>query len=124
VIETTAGGLEEDSERLSLHFFNAGDHGRAWTYSRMAGERAQSQYAYSAAIEFYERAVEAGQTSGAERTDVADVLEALGDVRDGAGRSRDAVDAYRRARPYRREDSLGRASLLLKEAGLQQRLGA
>ena len=50
--------------------------------------------------------------------------EALGDVRDVAGFSRDAVVAYRRARPYRRGDLVGLATLMLKEAGLHQRLGS
>jgi len=89
----------------------------------MAGRRAQNQYAYTAAIEFFERAIEAGRASGVAHGELADVLEGLGDVRDIAGFSRDAVAAFRRARPYRRDDPLGRAAIILKEAGLHQRLG-
>ncbi|HEY8828832.1 MAG TPA: adenylate/guanylate cyclase domain-containing protein [Jatrophihabitantaceae bacterium] len=121
-LEASATNLEEISERLSMHFFHAGDYERAWTYSRMAGRRAQSQYAYTAAIEFFERAIESGRASGAAHTELAEVLEALGDVCDIAGFSHDAVVAYRRARPYRRDDPVGRAALMLKEAGLHQRL--
>ena len=124
VLESTAESLEEVSERLSLHFFHATDYARAWTYSRMAAERAHGLYAHGSAIEFYQRALEAGHASGAPRPEMGEVVEALGDVRDIAGRSRDAVAAYRRARIYRRDDDLGRAGLLLKEAGLQQRLGS
>jgi tetratricopeptide (TPR) repeat protein len=124
VIEAAAADVDEVSERLSMHFYHATDFERAWKYSRMAGLRAQSQYAHSSAIEFFERAAEAGKASGAADPELADVLEALGDVRDIAGFSRDAVVAYRRARPYRRDEPLGRAGLLLKEAGLQQRVGA
>jgi tetratricopeptide (TPR) repeat protein len=124
VIEAAATDLGEVSERLSMHFFHATDFERAWEYSRMAGLRAKSLYAHSSAIEFFERAAEAGKASGAADLELADVLEALGDVRDVAGFSRDAVAAYRRARPYRRGEPLGRAGLLLKEAGLQQRVGA
>ena len=47
----------------------------------------------------------------------------MGDVHGVAGFSRNAVAALRRARPYRRDDPTGRATLLLKEAGLHQRLG-
>jgi len=123
VLETSVPNREEISELLSMHFFHAGDSSRAWTYSRMAGRRAQSQYAYTAAIEFFRRAIDAGRTSGAGHTELADIFEALGDVCDIAGFSRDAVVAYRRARPYRRDDPLGRSALMLKEAGLHQRLG-
>jgi tetratricopeptide (TPR) repeat protein len=123
VLEASTDHVEEISERLSMHYFHAGDFARAWTYSRMAGRRAQSRYAYTAAIEFYERAIEAGRASKALPAELADVLEALGDVCDVAGFTRDAVSAFRRARPYRREDPLGRAGLMLKEAGLHQRLG-
>jgi tetratricopeptide (TPR) repeat protein len=90
----------------------------------MAGRRAQGQYAYTAAIGFLERAIESGGASGAPPDEVAAVHEALGDVRDIAGFSRDAVVAYRRARPYRRGDPIGLATLMLKEAGVHQRLGA
>jgi class 3 adenylate cyclase/tetratricopeptide (TPR) repeat protein len=124
VLEATASNLAEIPERLSMHFFHAGDYERAWTYSRMAGRRAQSQYAYTAAIEFFGHAIESGRASGAAHAELAEVLEALGDVCDVAGFSRDAVLAYRRARPYRRDDPLASAALMLKEAGLHQRLGA
>jgi class 3 adenylate cyclase/tetratricopeptide (TPR) repeat protein len=124
VIESTAPDLDEVCERLSMHFFHAGDMERAWTYSRMAGRRAQAQYAYTAAIGFLERAIESGRASGAPPDEVGAVHEALGDVRDIAGFSRDAVVAYRRARPYRRGDPVGLARVMRKEAGLHQRLGA
>jgi class 3 adenylate cyclase/tetratricopeptide (TPR) repeat protein len=124
VLEATATNMEEVSERLSMHYFHANDYARAWTYSLMAGRRAQGRYAYTAAIEFYENAIESGRTSGADPGELAATLEALGDVRDVAGFSGDAVAAYRRARPYLAGDPLGRATLILKEAGVQQRLGA
>ena len=107
-----------------MHFSQAGDDARTWTYSRMAGRRAQSQFAYSAAMEFYARAFAAGKADGVADSDLAEVMEARGDVCDIAGASRDAVAAYRRARTYRRDDPQERATLLLKEAGLHQRLGA
>jgi class 3 adenylate cyclase/tetratricopeptide (TPR) repeat protein len=124
VLEATATNMEEVSERLSMHYFHAGDWARAWTYSCMAGRRAQSQYAYTAAIEFFEHAIESGRASAVAAHELATVLEALGDVRDVAGFTDGAVAAYRRARPYRRDDPLGRATLLLKEAGVHQRLGS
>ena len=121
-----ASSLDHDdvSERLSLHFAQAGDDARTWTYSRMAGQRAQNKYAYSAAMEFYGRAFSAGRSDAVPDHELADVLEACGDVCDIAGSSREAVATYRRARKYRRDESQDRATLLLKEAGLHQRLGA
>jgi class 3 adenylate cyclase/tetratricopeptide (TPR) repeat protein len=124
VLEAEAANPEELSERLSLHFFHSNSYERAWTYSGMAGRRAQAQYAYTGAIEFFERALEAGRESGVPAAELADVLEALGDVCDIAGFSDDAIRNYRRARPYRRDDPLGRATLMLKEAGVHQRMGA
>ena len=119
-----AGGQDELSERLSMHFFHAGQHAEAWRYSRIAGDRARRRLAYVAAIEFFERAMESGRASGVPEADLAAVLEDLGDVREIAGFTSDAVRTYRRARPYRRGEPMARASLLLKEAGLHQRLGA
>ena len=124
VIESTATDLDEVCERLSMHFFYAGDMERAWRYSRMAGRRAQGLYAYTAAIGFLERAIQSEGASSAPPDEVGAVHEALGDVRDIAGFSRDAVVAYRRARPYRRGNPVGFAALMLKEAGLHQRMGA
>jgi tetratricopeptide (TPR) repeat protein len=107
-----------------MHFFHAGDMERAWTYSLMAGRRAQARYAHTAAIGFFERAIESARAAGATPAEIGTVHEALGDVRDVAGFSRDAVAAYRRGRPYRRGDPIGLATLMLKEAGVQQRLGS
>lgn len=124
VIESTATDVDEVCERLSMHFFHAGDMERAWKYSLMAGRRAQAQYAHTGAIAFFERAIESAHAAGATPEEIAIVHEALGDVRDVAGFSRDAVAAYRRGRPYRRGDPIGLATLMLKEAGVHQRLGS
>ena len=52
------------------------------------------------------------------------VLEAKGDVAELAGLSREAVDAYRRAKKLVREDALALAALTVKETRIHQRLGA
>ena len=124
VLEADPANVAERPELLSLHFFHSNSHERAWTYSRIAGQRAQAQYAYTGAIEFYERALESGRESSVAATELAEVVEALGDVCDIAGFSAEAVRNYRRGRPYRRDEPLGRARLMLKEAGVQQRRGA
>ncbi len=56
-IERSAEEPERVCEVLSLHFFHAGSFDRAWTYSRLAGQRAQAKYANIEAIEFMQRAV-------------------------------------------------------------------
>ena len=66
VIEQRQGERpEEAAELLSLHYFNAGRWDEAWTYSRLAGDRAREVYANVDAARFYERALEAsGKVSG------------------------------------------------------------
>ena len=116
---------DQVSELLSLHYFHAGRFDRAWSFSRTAGERAREKYANSEAIELLERAVEAARRSAGEvdAGEVADVLEALGDVSHLAGRSTSAVEAYRSARRRRVADPVAVARLLSKQARTQQRLG-
>ena len=123
-LEAAATREDDLSARLSLHYFHAGEHAGSWRHSRIAGAHARGQLAYVSAIEFFERALESGRACGAPEPELADVLEELGDVRDIAGFSAEAISSYRRARPYRGSDPVRRAALLLKEAGLHQRLGA
>jgi class 3 adenylate cyclase/tetratricopeptide (TPR) repeat protein len=115
---------ELESELLSLHFFHAGSYDKAWTYSRIAGERAHSRYAYVEADEFFERAIEAANRGAAvSDSDTAALFEKLGDVRTLAGSSREAIEAYRRARRSLAGDSVAAGGLMFKEASLSQRLG-
>lgn len=124
VLESTAGDATEKAEALATHFLEAGDHRRAWTYSRIAGDRARGLYSYAAALDLYTRAVSsAAKVDGIYRKDVATVLEALGDVADLAGLSRRAIEAYRQARDWARGEPLVLASLMSKEAALHQRVG-
>jgi class 3 adenylate cyclase/tetratricopeptide (TPR) repeat protein len=113
-----------EPELLSLHFFHAGDYGRAWTYSRAAGERAHSRYAYVEAAEFFERAIEsATRGGGVDDAELAWVFERLGDVRSLAGASRKAIAAFQAARRHLAEAPIASADLMYKEAILSQRLG-
>ena len=73
VIESTVPDVDEVCERLSMHFFHAGDMERAWTYSRMAGRRAQAQYAYTGAIGFFERAIASAHAAGATPEEIGTV---------------------------------------------------
>ena len=59
-LEAAAPDPREQSELLSLHFFQAGRFERAWRYSRVAGMRARSKYANTEAVAFFTRAVRGG----------------------------------------------------------------
>lgn len=117
-----AGNLEADSERLSTHFFEAGDHARAWTYSRQAGDHARHAFSYPEAMALYDRAISSAREVSPD--ELATVLESKGDVAELAGLSRQAIDAYRRAKKLVRSDALSYASLSVKETRLHQRMGA
>lgn len=128
--DRAGGAIEREStdpdqfcELLSIHYFHAGRAERAWTYSLAAGERARAKYAHGEAIEFYERAIAAGRLAGVSDAQLAASLEALGEVREVAGLSREAADAFRLARRQAREDPVRVAELLFKEARIDHRLG-
>jgi class 3 adenylate cyclase/tetratricopeptide (TPR) repeat protein len=123
-LEARLTAPESEAELLSLHFFHAGRYDKAWDYSRRAGERARSRYAYVEAGEFFERALDAAKRGAAvSGRDTAAVLEMLGDVRTLAGLSREAIDAYRRARRHLAGDAVATGGLLFKQAVIEQRLG-
>jgi class 3 adenylate cyclase/tetratricopeptide (TPR) repeat protein len=110
-----AGELSEHAELLSLHFFHAEEHPKAYEYSVMAGERAREKYANVEAALFYRRALAAADhLPEVEPSSVAALWEALGDVSELAGRYQDAADAYRRARRI----AGGEQPVLLHKEGL------
>lgn len=124
VLESTSGDSPEKAEALATHFLEAGDHRRAWKYSRIAADRARGLYSYAVAIDLYTRAVaSAAKVDDLEPREVAAVLEALGDVADLAGLSKRAIDAYRKARDWARSEPLVLASLMAKEAAMHLRVG-
>ena len=80
-VEGAAPDPDEQSALLSLHFYEAGSLDKAWHYSRVAGDRAASKYAYVEASEFFRRAVSAARgVTGLGPPDLGDVYEALGDA--------------------------------------------
>src|SRR5262249_13085206 len=123
-LERTQGRRDDVADQLSMHFFHAGDYGRAWTYSRAAADRARALYAHIEAMEYLERALEAvGRLRGIAPSEVASVHEQLGDVRDIAGLSTEAADAYRHGRRFAGADPVLLAGLMFKEASIAQRVG-
>jgi tetratricopeptide (TPR) repeat protein len=123
-IEASSTTPESQCELLSLHFFHAGRFEKAWHYSVVAGERARAKFANGEAIDFFQRAVESARRSdGIPAHEVGTVLERLGDVRDLAGLPTGAVEAFRQARRFVRDDQVALATLMVKEARTYQRLG-
>jgi class 3 adenylate cyclase/predicted ATPase len=124
VLEKMTTDPDEIAGSLAVHFWEAGDRTRAWRYARTAGDRARALYSYAAALDDYRLAVDAAlQVDGVPRREIADVLEATGDVADLAGLSREAIAAYRRARDFARSDPVSVANLMAKEVALHQRVG-
>ena len=112
------------AEQLATHFFEAGELSRAWVHARVAGNRSRAVYSYAAALDQYQRAAYAAvRVDGVPPREIADILEAQGDVADLAGLSRESIAAYRRAREFVRDDPLALAALMTKEVALHQRVG-
>jgi class 3 adenylate cyclase/tetratricopeptide (TPR) repeat protein len=112
-----------EAELLSLHFFSAGDHDRAWRYSQAAGERAQEIYANAEAATFFQRALEAArQLRDTSALDVRNTHERLGDVRVRLGELSQAATAYRASRRGLDDDPVQESRLLVKEAMVPFRL--
>ena len=86
--------------------------------------RSRAVYSYAAALDQYQRAAyAAARVDGVPPREIADILEAQGDVADLAGLSRESIAAYRRAREFVRDDPLALAALMTKEVALHQRVG-
>jgi class 3 adenylate cyclase/tetratricopeptide (TPR) repeat protein len=119
-IEQTAHDPTDDAERLSFHFFEAQRYDRAWTYSRLAAERARALYANVDAARFYERALEAARhLKDLDRAEVAATWEALGGVWQHVGDYTSAAKAYGTARRLVVAAPVTDARLLLKQGILQ-----
>jgi class 3 adenylate cyclase/tetratricopeptide (TPR) repeat protein len=93
-LERRVGDAEDLAALLSVHFFEAGVFDKAWGYSVAAGNAARAKHANIDAATFYERALAAAAELTPDPIAVADVSEALGDVRELAARYDDADAAY------------------------------
>ena len=113
---------DEAAALLSMHFFEAGEHQKAWEYSVLAGDRARSGYANVDAADLYERALAAAeQLPAVPQHEIGRVAESLGDVCELAGRYDAAASAYRLARLVLAEHPADQARLLSKNGVLLER---
>jgi class 3 adenylate cyclase/tetratricopeptide (TPR) repeat protein len=125
-LERRAGSRPERfAELLALHFGEAGDHRKAWTYARIAGDRARALYAHTVAAELYRRALRAAEATegGIPESELGPVVEALGDATDSAGLLTASRDAYEQALGMVSGDPLVESRLLRKKAHIQEQLG-
>jgi tetratricopeptide (TPR) repeat protein len=111
-------GRGEFAELLSLHFFHAGDHAKAYGYSLTAGERAQEKFANVEAAAFFRRALQVAPELELPAAEVTRIWESLGDVSELAGLYADAEEAYGRARSLDEHPRL-----LHKEGVIRERFG-
>ncbi len=110
---------------LALHFDGSGDHPLAWTYNRMAGQRAWDNYATVEATAFFERAIQNARADDgvAPADELAAAYEALADVALLSGRFDLCREGLRGARRLVSGEPLALARLCRKEGKLCERLG-
>lgn len=119
--EAAAGRSVRALPDLAHHFAAAvplGDAARAIEYSVLAARAATEALAFDEAAELLTKALEIGVDDGAER---AEVLLELGTIRHRAGKSFEALDAFRSAAGIARElqdaDLLARAAIGYEDGG-------
>ena len=122
-LERRAGDrADEEAAILSLHFLEAEDGERAWSYAVAAADRAAAGFANVVAAELYERALAAADLHPVDVSERARVLEALGDMRERFGAFEPALDAYSQARAAL-EQPLDRARVTARVAHCLDREG-
>jgi class 3 adenylate cyclase/tetratricopeptide (TPR) repeat protein len=123
ILKTSDAG-DDRAELLAMHFYQGQRFDEAWTYSRLAGDRARSKFAIVEAADFYVRALEAaGRTGLVPEAELARVWETVGDLRERIGQYDEAEGAYRAARRIVRGDPVLEAGLFLKQAWIPDRSG-
>jgi class 3 adenylate cyclase/tetratricopeptide (TPR) repeat protein len=121
-IERASPHPESQCELLSLHFFHAGRHERAWRYSVLAGERALAKFAHGEAVDFFARAAQSTpHHDDVEPAELGRVYELLADSRWLVGTPQGAAEAYALARRFFRGDPVRLAAIIEKEARIDQR---
>jgi class 3 adenylate cyclase/tetratricopeptide (TPR) repeat protein len=118
-----ATGMDELAPVLSLHFARAGEHAKAWSYARRAGDHAIEWLAYADAATLYRRALDAGRALDAPAADLAAVWESLADALAHTGELDEAHAALRAARRLTEGEPVRTAELLLRHARLAERAG-
>ena len=124
IARTSDAEAEDRAAILSMHFFHAHRYEDAWSYARVAADRARGKYALVDAGALYRRAIDAARSiPGIPAWEVAEVHESRGDLLDRLGAYDEAAASYRAARRLVGGDPLAESKLYLKEAWISDRLG-
>ena len=125
LLEQRDGELRDaDAHLLSMHCFHGERFERAWHYSRIAADRARSQYAPAEAVECYRRALSsASRLSGIESGEVARVYEDLAVVYFDLGERAKSDQALADGRRRAKGDVLLSGSLWLRTAAHREQSG-
>jgi class 3 adenylate cyclase/tetratricopeptide (TPR) repeat protein len=124
-MEKSAADPATKADSLAIHFAAAGDHERAWRYSRIAAERAARAYANADAARLYRMALDAARRlADVERGELVKTWSERGDACRLAGLFDDALEAYRQAYRLADDDPVQRAELLRLRALARDRAGA
>jgi class 3 adenylate cyclase/tetratricopeptide (TPR) repeat protein len=116
-LEREAGPAADDvAAVLSLHFERAGDHARAWSYARVAADRARDRFAYADAAALYRRALDASRGLAVPSDEVGAVWESLGAAHARIGELTAAHAAFAAARRLLAGDAAREAQLLHRHA--------
>ncbi len=112
---------DADPAILSLHFFRAEDHARAYHYAMLSAERATERFSHADAARLYRRAIDAARTSGvvSEQSggrSVAHAWEQLGNALRCTGEPEAATRAFRQARRLLLDDPVAQARLCHRQA--------
>ena len=124
-IESAAASPDEEAPTLALHFFEAQRHDKALFYGRVAGDHARAVSAPVEAARFYELALAAARhLRDVAHRERADLLVALGTVRETAGLFDQAFDAFRRASRLLPDDPVEQARIVALRARVRARTGS
>ena len=124
IARTSDAEAEDRAAILSLHFFHAHRYEDAWSYARVAADRARGKYALVDAGALYRRAIDAARSvPGIPAREIAEVHESRGDLLDRLGAYDEAAASYRAARRLVGGDPLAESKLYLKEAWISDRVG-
>jgi len=124
-IERQRANDDADIDLLALHFFHGRVHDKAWLYSRRAAAAAERKFAIVDAAEHLEQALQSARgVQGLADADVAEALEALGDLRERTGQYPEAAHAYSAARRLLAGDDIAQGRLCFKHSVLEERTGS
>lgn len=123
-LESSPWDRPDRAALLAMHFAAAGEHAKAWRYSRMAADRANAAFADHEAAELLKlAAASARRVPTLQLRDVADVWVKLAESLTRSGRLEESAAPLARARALSRQDPEVLAAICAIEARRASDLG-